>query len=1295
MKNILIFLALISFSIKFYAQKKAYNEILIDYKETGLFLIDSIPHNIPIFKNVDQHYIPNDQYIQVSKLFPLDFLTNASSFAIESVEYEQLPVINLGELLKDKLPTKLEYNFAINNARNLSQGVVSLMPIINDNGIVKYVKRIRFSYTEDFRSREIQANMFSPTYNSVLVSGDYYKFYIEKSGVYKISRSEFQNIFGTASVDPRTIKIYGLGGKMLPLANATSVPFDLVENAIEVIGEQDGIFDAEDYILFYAEGVDKWDVLNNTSINLYDSKAYYYITASNGMGKRINAANQPLDAAQQRFMTYQQIDVYEKDLINVGRLGRKWVGENFNVNNSRDFVFNMPNLLLNQPIEIEVLCAAASLAQSQFIIKANNNTIGSMTFSALNNSYHVSAYENLVRTSFIPSGVNNIINISFNNNGVPTANGYLDFIKLTSVNELKGYGKQFLFYNDAMASQTGVAEFQITNASGIQKVWDITDLYNITSYTNTSGSPVFNFKVSMGENRNFVAIDPTDFYKLPTQNTSRIANQNLKGTIFKNNQNQFQDIDYIIITTPEFLGQANRLATLHRTQNNYNVKVVDVNHIYNEFSSGQKDIAAIRNFMRYIYFNASSPDKRVKYLNLFGTTSYDYKNIVPNNVNIVPTFEYLGPVYPSFGGTSINFSNYSTFMSDDFFGLMDDNEGNMQNNIQQGIDIAVGRMLFRNLSEAQQMVDKVYAYYDKSTYGRWRNELVMLADDVDAVSDLYLQSDLNAIAESIEQTQPFFNIKKIYMDAYQLTVTAGGNRYIDAKRDFVNAFNAGALLINYYGHGNETVLSSERVFEISDVNQLENTNKLPVFITITCEVGRFDNPYVTSLGELIYRRPQAGAIAMLTTTREIGINAGRDINKKLSEILFNPQNQNISIGEALRLTKNNFSNLDRNVVFCVGDPALKMAIPSQKVVLTQINDKPIDGTEDVLQALSYTELKGELQDEFGNFLSNFSGDLAVQIFDKEIERITLGNKNIVNPSTNQVQKMNFQTLGETVFKGNASITDGVFKFGFVVPKDIKMNVGPGKVSFYAKNTDITTDKTGFNQNIRIGGINLNAPVDKTPPLVKLYMNEMSFTSGGTTNASPVLLAFLEDENGINTASGIGHDIVAILDGNEMAPYILNDFYETELDNYKKGKIRFPLSDLSPGLHTITFKAWDVYNNPVIAEIQFFVIESENVVLSNVLNYPNPFVSYTEFWFTHNRPFEPLQVQVQIMTITGKVVKTINDIVQTEGFLSRSIKWDGRDDFGDKLAKGVYVYRLTVKSTLTNKKSEKIEKLVIL
>lgn len=368
---------------------------------------------------------------------------------------------------------------------------------------------------------------------------------------------------------------------------------------------------------------------------------------------------------------------------------------------------------------------------------------------------------------------------------------------------------------------------------------------------------------------------------------------------------------------------------------------------------------------------------------------------------------------------------------------------------------------------------------------------------------------------------------------------------------------------------------------------------------------------------------------MITTVRSIGQGQAEFFNDKLAEHIFsfNSDNKN-SIAENLRLAKNFNPNSSTNVVFYLGDPALKLALAEPKIVLTKVNDISVTEAIPDFKSLAYMKISGEVQGENSALLSGYNGELSVNIFDKQITRSTLNNDN-------KGSQMNFNILGETIFRGNASVVNGKFEFGFIVPRDIRIPVGNGKISFYAKRNQILLDKTGYNTDIKIGGINTEAAADNIGPRVRLYMNDETFVNGGITNSSPFLLALLEDENGINTASGIGHDIIGILDGDETNPYIMNDYYETELDDYTKGRVYFPYRNLAPGLHTITFKAWDVYNNPVTAEIQFVVVSDDTVTLKNVLNYPNPFVSYTEFWFSHNKPFEPLEVQVQVMTITVK------------------------------------------------------------
>jgi hypothetical protein len=869
------------------------------------------------------------------------------------------------------------------------------------------------------------------------------------------------------------------------------------------------------------------------------------------------------------------------------------------------------------------------------------------------------------------------IKLTYNNNGVPGSKGFLDNIRLIAKRKLQGYGKQFNFQYDLSDSNTGIVSYTISNASEISQVWDVTDLYNITKVENPNQAS-FSFKASLGELRKYVALDAEDYFVPLQDNKPKVPNQNLKGTVFKNSQGNFEDIDYVIVTPVSLVTQAEKLADFHRSYSKLNVKVITTESIYQEFSSGKQDIAAIRNCIKYIYQNASSSEKRLKYVNLFGDASFDYKNRIINNTNIVPIYHALNS----------RSSGEASFASDDFYGLMDNSEGNITS-FFGGIDIAVGRMLVKDSKQAEEMVNKVIEYHDIKSYGSWRNNIVMISDDSDRTSDANLQKKHNNLSDKITAEKPFFNVNKILLDSYIQEASAGGSRYPKARTDFFNAFEKGALIFNYLGHGGEDGLSSERIWEKSDGQNLSNQYKYPLFVTITCEFSRFDNPIRPTAGEYTYWNPKGGAIAMITTIRSIGQFSAENFNDTLSENLFSfGSNQYASIAETLRISKNNNPNSSTNVVFYIGDPALFLAIPQQKIRLTKVNDVPVAQTIDDFKSLARIKLTGELTDENESILSNYNGELSTTIFDKVITRETYNNDGNSPP-------INFTTLGETIFRGNATVTNGRFEFSFVVPRDIRIPLSNGKISFYAKREQVLEDQTGFDTTIKIGGINENAAEDNISPKVKLYMNDETFVSGGITNSSPFLLAFLEDENGINTASGIGHDIVAILDGDVSNPYLLNDYYQTSLDDYTSGNLRFPLRNIEAGLHTVTFKAWDVYNNPVTAEIQFVVMGDEKITLTNVLNYPNPFVNYTQFWFSHNRPYEPLAVQIQVITITGKVVWTKNQIISTEGFLSKEITWDGRDDFGNKIGKGVYIYKLTVKSSLTNDKAEKIEKLVIL
>ena len=1265
--------------------------VVVEWKDNAPVNFGDFKLNVPQFNpdnfNVDVH----SRAVFFSIKTPVTSAVDANALQITNISFEPVQPSQLGDLNIAALPQNINAKIKTARARDKMFAHITFSPIIKDGNSLKRVKSFTYSLNPSASRPAPVYNNITTISNSLFASGDVYRFYVEKSGVYKISKGFLQSLGMNTSVDPRKIKIYGNGGRMAPLANDVYYPMDPEENAIQFIGEGDGVFDSGDYILFYAEGMDNWNADSQTHNNLYADRSYYYVTSKGAEGKRI----QPMDPLEgstpdQNIATFDDYQYHEKDLVNIVRLGRRWFGEQFGIEDQQEFEFKFPNIDTSQPIKISAVAASAAFAATSFTFQANSQNVGTISIpSLIANSGTEAIGGALPPSSSFPAAENVTVSVSFNNGGVPTSKGYLDYIVLRAKRQLTGYGKQFRFQLDNAATLTGVGQYQFNNASGITQVWDITDIYNVTK-TENNGQASFSFKATLGEPRNYIAVDQSDYYSPSKESKSRVANQDLKGTIFNNNQGNFQDIDYIIVTPAALYSQAEKLANFWRNYGvGMNVKTVKLDNIYEEFGSGKQDIGAIRNFVKYVYQNASTPAARVKYLNLFGDASFDFKDRIPNNTNLVPIYQAI------FSYTIGQIS----FCSDDFFGLMDPEEGRIDyygangslNTDFGGTDIAVGRMIANDANEADELVDKVIDYHDIKSYGSWRNNIVMISDDSDKEPDWTLQTKQNALADVIVAQKPFINAEKILLDSYEQETSAGGNRYPKARQDIFNAFEKGALVFNYLGHGGEDGLSGERIWEKSDGQNLQNRYRYPLFITITCEFSRFDNPYRPTAGEYTYWNPRGGAISMLTTIRSIDQTQAESFNNMLAQYLFSygvAAGTDISIAEALREAKNASANSGANVVVCLGDPALKLAIPKPKIRLTKVNDQPITGPVDDLQSLAFVKLTGEVTDENDNPLPSYNGELAVNIFDKPITRQTLNNDGFADP-------INFTTLGETIFRGNASVSNGQFEFGFVVPRDIRIPVGNGRISFYSKRNLLLLDKTGYDTTIKIGGINQNAVADNVGPTVKLYMNDQTFVNGGITNENPIFLAFLEDEHGINTASGIGHDIIAILDGDESNPYIMNDYYETELDDYTKGKVRFPFRNLEKGLHTITFKAWDVYNNPITAEIQFVVVGDEGITLTNVLNYPNPFTTYTQFWFTHNRPFEPLDVQVQVLTITGKVVWTKNQTVTTEGFLSREITWDGKDDFGDRIGKGVYVYKLTVRSSATGAQSEKYEKLVIL
>ena len=1217
--------------------------------------------------------------------------TAGSSVQLKNVDYEIVSRAQLGDLDVNTLNAEPRFFYRTSLTRGVPALEFSLDPIVNQNGVFKRVRSFELEFSGAPANRN--ATRTSRIENSVLASGRFYKFYVDTTGVFKITREFLRDLgMDVNNIDPRNLKIYGNGGAMLPLRNRDNTIFDPVENAIQVIGEDDGSFDSADYVLFYGESTRQFNAESLTHINLYDDKSYYFITADGVGGKRIAPMQQPEAAPNLTITTFQDYQFHERDEENLLNLGRRWFGERFDIEAEQAFTFSFPNRVVTQPVELRVYVAAISESQTSFSLNLNGNPVRSLNLLPINESQLARGadYDSFLSSSdpaLTVAGDELTVQLSYSNNGNPSSEGYLDFVAIEATRRLEGTGGQFVFRNRTAENAQGVGLYTISNASEYDQIWDVTNRGAITSVSNTENTNQFSFKTQLGQTLTYLAVHNDNFFVPLRENANAlIANQNIKGSILSNG-----GVDYLMITSAALRPQAEKLAAHNRSFRGLNVAVVTLDEIYNEFSSGKQDIGAIRNLARYVYENAPSPQSRLQYLCLFGDTSFDYKDRIANNNNIVPTFN-----------TYQSFSPAQSYMSDDFYGSLDPDEGLIEDNSPTGnggfdrLDLAVGRILADNPQLAEDVVAKIIGYDERESLGRWRNNFVLISDDVDVAWEFTeLQSTIDALGDQIQQEKPFINVEKIHSDSFRQQASAGGDRYPEVNKAIADALEVGALVVAYLGHGGENTLASEFILTRQNVEQLTNGDRLPVIVTVTCEFTRFDNPNREAAGESLFWNPDGGAVGLVATTREISVRLGVSFNEKLAGNLFSFGTNTIkSVAENLRETKNQINDDNRRVIFFIGDPAMKLGFAKPSVRLTAINDVPLSQPVDTLKALSRVRLSGEVVDVSGQRIAGYEGELSATVYDKYVERQTLGNDG-TRGSNGELLILDFKELGPILYRGQAKVTDGNFDLEFVVPKDAAIPLGNGRVNFYSQRNGFFEDQAGADQRILVGGLNENAPEDNQGPLIELYMNDESFVNGGITNSSPTLLVKLEDENGINTAGGIGHDLVAILDGDEENPIILNDFYESDTDNFNIGKALRTLRDLEPGLHTVTVIAWDTYNNSSTADLQFVVAGDQELKLENVLNYPNPFVNYTEFWFNHNRPFEPLEVQVQIFTVTGKVVKTINQVVTTTGFLSREITWDGLDDFGQKIGKGVYVYKITVKSTLTNKKVEKFEKLVIL
>lgn len=1089
---------------------------------------------------------------------------------------------------------------------------------------------------------------------SVLNTGDWYKIGITRSGIYKLGYDEFVDMgVDPGSINPKNIKIYGQYNGMLPEANSVARPDDLLENAIEVVGEGDGTFDEGDYVLFAGQGPVIWQYnpfsgKYEHKNNIYSDTTFYFLTIGNSPGKRVDTVATPADPPDQTITSFIDYATVDNDLENIAQSGKLWLGEKFTIDtNLRHFTFDFPNRLSSKNVYIKMHAVAKGVESTYFRVKVNGIEIidsSKINLVGPNSGFYA---KDVTRVRDFKDNSNTLNVEVIRDTDDKSATGWLDYLELNAECALKWRNEQMGFSNHISMGADKVNKFLLSDAPETIQIWDVTDVTTPIMETLIREGADVSFVAQGRPNQHFIAFDGTRFLKVVSK--KKIANQNLHG---------IGSLNMVIVTPEIFLPQANALAQLHQQNDNLTSVVVTTGQIYNEFSSGMQDVSAIRDFIRMLYLKGSFGEKP-GYLMFVGDASFDYKNRVPGNNNMIATYE---------SAESLRYS--TSFATDDFFGLLDEDEGL---NVFGELDIGIGRLPVSTTEQADVAVNKIklYTSHSGAVMRDWRNAICFIADDQNMNLHLNQAEGLTSI---VDTALPDLNINKIYCDAYPRVKISGGYRYPDVNKAIIKQVEEGALIVNYTGHGGLNGWAEERILDMPVIRGFSNINQLPLFITATCEFSRFDDPLFQSAGELVFLNEHGGGIALLTTTRLAYAHANIALNSRIYLNIKNTEGNELPrLGDLIRMSKIPSSNLFLNFIL-LGDPALKLAFPTYNVVTTSIQNGA-GKTTDTVQAMSEVTVQGEIRNN-GSVVDNFNGYLYPKVFDKLSVYTTRGN----DPTS---FKQDFTLLDKLLYSGKVTVTNGHFEFSFLVPKEIAYQYGKGKISYYALDTANFVDASGNYKDIVIGGTDPDFVPDNQGPEITMFMNDAGFENGSVVNKNSTLYAYLNDPDGISyTGLNIGRDIVLIIDDDFANAEVINSSFVPDIDSYTSGKIVMPFTGLEPGEHSLTLRAWDLQGNSSAQHIYFVVNSNSAIGLNNVLVYPNPFSEDASIRFYNKKGGEDLKVEINIYNLTGQLLGQMRtEVIGAGKEVEIPFQWQTFVNKDNNPGSGVFVYELIVSDNI--------------
>jgi len=1123
---------------------------------------------------------------------------------------------------------------------------LSILPFVKRNGRIEKLVSFTVSIKEtvnQLKSAQVGTAWKS---SSVLSSGKWVKVKLTDKGIYKITYDQLKQWGFT---NPDIVSLYGNGGYMLPTPNSAIQPDDLSAYPIWKGKDSSG----KDCFFFYSTGnievrLDKESSMYSHQQNYYSTATYFYLT-DQGTSLAITKSSELTQTAGRSITSYPNYVFYEKELVNLLSSGSRWLGERFSQGSSLTINLNLENPDLTKSAGFVISAVGKSSSYSSMNIALNGKSDADIVFNPVNDNDSEAKYADAQNSTFSDVLTNGTVQAKLTytaSNSLAVA--WLDYISVNYQSQLTMLGDVYSFRGTGSEGSVAVSEFILGGATSGTKIFDVTDFHKITEVPATFLDGKLKFKSNSSDCHEYIAFNPA----------GTIPSPELVGSVSNQNLHAAELAEMIIVSDPALISAANDLAEFHRTSDLMTVQVLTPEVIYNEFSGGLPDPSGLRNYFRMCYDKGKKVSSgALKYILFLGDGSYDNRNVLKLNHNAIPTYQSEESFYPT-----------ESFVTDDFFAFLDENEGGAVGTV----DLGVGRIPAPTLEDAEVVVDKIKNYQRKETLGNWRNVISFIADDEDSNVHM-IQAE--GMANYVNAAYPAFYTEKIYFDSYTQLSTPAGEKYPEVTAAINNRVKQGGLLINYTGHANAKSLAAEKVLDISTISSWTNSLRLPVFVTATCEFSRFDDDDM-SAGEHILFKANGGGIGLFSTTRVVYSGENSILNNKFFNYVFekDQSGNRLRLGDVMRLAKASSNTGINQLNFSLlADPAIRLAYPSCQIKTESIDGKNVTMEADTIRPLTAVKVKGYVTDNKGAKLTTFNGEIIPTVYDKAMQVETLGNAG--------QKPMSYKVQGNIIYRGLADVKNGEFEFSFFVPKDISYKLDKGKILYYAYNESI--DAQGYFDNFYIGGSSNTTISDSKGPDVQLFMNSESFVDGGTVSASSVLLANITDDTGINTAgAGIGHDITAVLDGDYSKIMILNDYFQADKNSYNKGQVVFPLTDLTEGEHTLIVKVWDVMNNSSEKEIHFVV--KDDFRIEKVSCFPNPMTTMCNFTFTHNQPDETFDVSLEVFQTNGLRIDLFQTTVGSNGTESYPFEWNPADRLA-KMAPGVYVYRITV-STNDGKKS---------